>query len=345
MGFAPARRAGQGGWRVSGANKIVCFGEALIDMLAQSPATADAPRAFLQFAGGAPANVAVAVARLGGDSHFAGMLGEDMFGDFLLQSLREAGVATDGVVRTREAKTALAFVALDEHGERSFSFYRPPAADLLFRAEHFAAGLFEGAAVLHVCSNSMTEPGIAEVTLEGMRRAQAAGAIVSFDLNLRPMLWPAGVDPAPWLWQALALADVVKLSREELDYLAGALGADAAAVERKLWQGRARLLLVTDGGSALRWATCAERGEVPAFRVKVQDTTAAGDAFVGGLLYQLARRLQGAAALDGFCADREAIAQALRFAAAVGALAVTRKGAFAAMPTLADVDTLIQEQP
>lgn len=330
---------------MSEASRIVCFGEALIDMLAQSPATADAPRAFLQFAGGAPANVAVAVARLGGDSHFAGMLGQDMFGDFLLQSLRDAGVATGGVVRTGESKTALAFVALDEHGERSFSFYRPPAADLLFRAEHFAPGLFEQAAVLHACSNSMTAPDIAEVTLEGMRRAQAAGAIVSFDLNLRPMLWPADVDPAPWLWQALALADVVKLSREELDCLAGTLDADAAAVERKLWQGRCRLLLVTDGGSALRWSTRGDSGEVPAFRVRVQDTTAAGDAFVGGLLYQLARRLHGVAALEGFCGDREAITHTLRFAAAVGALAVTRKGAFAAMPTLADVDTLIQEQP
>ncbi|MFT4248622.1 MAG: carbohydrate kinase [Pseudomonas sp.] len=330
---------------MSGASKIVCFGEALIDMLAQPPATADAPRAFLQFAGGAPANVAVAVARLGGDSHFAGMLGQDMFGDFLLQSLQEAGVATDAVVRTGEAKTALAFVALDAHGERSFSFYRPPAADLLFRAEHFAPDLFEQAAVLHVCSNSMTAPDIAEVTLEGMRRAQAAGAIVSFDLNLRPMLWPPGVDPAPWLWQALALADVVKLAREELDYLAGTLDADAEAVERKLWQGRSQLLLVTDGGGTLRWSTRADRGEVPAFRVQVQDSTAAGDAFVGGLLYQLASRLHGVAALQGFCGDREAIARALRFAAAVGALAVTRKGAFAAMPALADVDTLIQDQP
>jgi len=117
--------------------RIVCFGEALIDMLAQPPATPDAPRAFLQFAGGAPANVSVAVARLGGDSHFVGMLGNDMFGDFLLQSLREAGVATDGVVRTDEARTALAFVALDARGERSFSFYRPPSADMLFRAAHF----------------------------------------------------------------------------------------------------------------------------------------------------------------------------------------------------------------
>ena len=325
--------------------KIICFGEALIDMLAQPPATADAPRAFLQFAGGAPANVSVAVARLGGKSHFAGMLGEDMFGDFLLQSLQDAGVATDGVVRTDEARTALAFVALDARGERSFSFYRPPSADMLFRAPHFDRLGFDGVSMFHVCSNSMTEEEIAQTTFEGMRRAGAAGAVVSFDMNLRPMLWPRDVDPTPRLWQALVLADVVKLSREEFDWLCGAPDVDGAAVIERLWQGRAQLLLVTDGDHPLRWHTRDDTGEVPSFQVQVQDTTAAGDAFVGGLLYQLAHWLHGGAALEAFCRNRAAIEDSVRFAAAVGALAVTRRGAFAAMPVLAEVLSLIKEQP
>ncbi len=325
--------------------KIVCFGEALIDMLAQPPATADAPRAFLQFAGGAPANVSVALARLGGASHFVGMLGEDMFGDFLLQSLRAAGVATAGVVRTDEARTALAFVALDARGERSFSFYRPPSADMLFRVPHFDRLGFDGISMFHVCSNSMTEEEIAQTTFEGMRRASAAGAVVSFDMNLRPMLWPRGVDPAPRLWQALVLADVVKLSREEFDWLCSAPGAYGAAVIEQLWQGRAQLLVVTDGDHPLRWHTREESGEAPSFQVQVQDTTAAGDAFVGGLLYQLAHWLDGGTALEAFCRNRAAIDESLRFAAAVGALAVTRRGAFAAMPTLAQVLSLIEEQP
>ncbi|WP_234883032.1 PfkB family carbohydrate kinase, partial [Xanthomonas perforans] len=216
-------------------HQVVCFGEALIDMLALPQDGPDQARTFAQYAGGAPANVAVAVARLGGAAHFVGMLGRDMFGDFLLQSLQQSGVATDGIVRTDQAKTALAFVALDDAGERSFSFYRPPAADLLFRPEHFAEDGFTQAAVLHVCSNSMTEPEIAQCTLDGMRRARADGAIVSLDLNLRPMLWPQDVDPAALLWEALALADVVKLSREELEYLAGTLDGDAGAVTQKLW--------------------------------------------------------------------------------------------------------------
>ena len=324
--------------------KIVCFGEALIDMLAQPPASADAPRAFLQFAGGAPANVAVAVARLGGNSHFVGMLGEDMFGDFLLQSLQEAGVATDGIVRTSEARTALAFVALDASGERSFSFYRPPSADLLFRTPHFDQLGFEGVSVFHVCSNSMTEADIAQTTIEGMQRAGAAGALVSFDMNLRPMLWPRGEDPAPRLWQALMVADVIKLSREEFDWLCNAAGSDGAAIIQQLWHGYAQLLLITDGGHPLQWHTRDAAGEVPAFHVQAQDTTAAGDAFVGGLLYQLALRLKGGVALEAFCHNHAAIEESLRFAAAVGALAVTRRGAFAAMPALADVLSLIEEQ-
>ncbi|MBS0581516.1 MAG: carbohydrate kinase [Proteobacteria bacterium] len=324
--------------------RIVCFGEALIDMLAQPPATTDAPRAFLQFAGGAPANVSVAVARLGGDSHFVGMLGKDMFGDFLLQSLQEAGVATEGVVRTDEARTALAFVALDARGERSFSFYRPPSADMLFRAGHFDPLRFNAGSTFHVCSNSMTEEQIAQTTFTGMRRARAAGALVSFDMNLRPMLWPRDEDPTPRLWQALALADVVKLSREEFDWLCNAARTDGAAVIERLWQGNAQLLLITDGDHPLRWYTREDSGEMPTFQVQVQDSTAAGDAFVGGLLYQLAQLPDGTT-LNAFCRDRAALKRSLRFASATGALAVTRKGAFAAMPTRDDVLTLIEAQP
>lgn len=324
--------------------KIVCFGEILIDMLAQPPATPDAPRAFLQYAGGAPANVAVAAARLGARSHFAGMVGRDMFGDFLVESLAEAGVATDLIVRTDAAKTALAFVALDAHGERSFSFYRPPAADLLFRDEHFRPGCFDGAC-FHVCSNSLTEADIARATLAGMERARAAGALVSLDLNLRPALWHADIDPAPRLWQALERAELVKLSREELDYLAQPFGSGGEAqVLRRLFAAQARWVVVTDGAAPLRWWTRDMQGTAPSFRVPCVDTTAAGDAFVGGVLHALAERGASGAGFEAFCRDRDAIAEVLRFGAAVGALAVTRKGAFAAMPTLAEVHQLLQQQ-
>ncbi|SDQ32281.1 carbohydrate kinase [Pseudoxanthomonas sp. CF125] len=328
-------------------SKIVCFGEALIDLLALPPTTADTPRAFLQYAGGAPANVAVAAARLGADTHFAGMLGEDMFGDFLLESLASAGVATDCIVRTGEAKTALAFVALDAAGERSFSFYRPPAADLLFRTEHFQANCFAGTGTFHVCSNSLTEATIAETTFNGMLRAHAAGAVVSLDLNLRPALWPADVDPAPRLWEALANADLIKLAREELEYLAHPFGGGAmgeSAVLKRLFEGQAQWIVVTDGAAAIRWFTRDASGQVESFRVETRDTTAAGDAFVGGLLFRIGELGGDGRGFAEFCRRQEAIEDAIRFAAAVGALAVTRKGAFAAMPSQPEVQHLLQEQ-
>jgi fructokinase len=312
---------------------ILCFGEALIDFHSEGRDERGFPRSFVPFAGGAPANVAVAVARLGGHGAFAGMLGKDLFGDFLLDSLQQAGVDCAGVARTDEARTALAFVALDAHGERSFSFYRPPSADLLFRPEHFRAEDFRKAAVFHVCSNSMTDPALAEATRDGMRRAREAGALVSFDLNLRPALWPDGVDARPEVWPALQLADVVKLSAEELDYLA--VDGEEAVLE-KLWQGKTRLLIITDGAKGLRWFHPDAEGEMPVFSVPAVDTTAAGDAFVGGLLHRLSA-LEGSDRLDHLVGELPRLHATLRFAAACGALTVTRQGSFTAMPSESEV--------
>lgn len=325
-------------------HNIVCFGEALIDFLARPGEDADAPRTFTQYAGGAPANVAVAVARLGGRSEFVGMFGEDMFGDFLLDSLARHGVGTRHALRTAEAKTALAFVALDGNGERSFSFYRPPAADLLFRPEHFSDGCFADAAIFHVCSNSLTEEAIAQTTLHGMAQARECGALVSIDLNLRPSLWQSHVDPLPRLWRALEQADLVKLARNELDYLAADAGGEEAVYSR-LQVARARLVVVTDGSGPLQWRTSEHRGCLPAFVVRAIDTTAAGDAFVGGLLYLLAARGVTPANIDALLCDEAELTPLLRFAAACGALTVTQHGAFAAMPTLAEVQALFETTP
>lgn len=326
--------------------RIVCFGEALIDFLAKPADGADAPRAFHQFAGGAPANVAVAVARLGGEAQFVGMFGEDMFGDFLVDSLHRVGVGTDYIARTGAANTALAFVALDDSGERHFNFYRPPAADLLFRREHFRDDCFNDLASFHVCSNSLTEPEIADATVYGMQRARAARAIVSCDLNWRPALWDTHVDPHPRLWAELQEADVVKLARSELEFLAQALPTSPdqtreEAVLNQLWQGHAQLVIVTDGDAPVRWFTRTSRGSVPSFTVRAIDTTAAGDAFVGGLLFELARRGIDATGIANFLRDQDALEDSLRFAAAVGGLAVTRHGAFAAMPDLAQTHALL----
>jgi fructokinase len=323
--------------------EIVCFGEALIDFLA-SDREPGAPQTFIQHAGGAPANAAVAVARLGGRAQFVGMLGADMFGDFLLQSLDEAGVGTQYARRTDVAKTALAFVSLDANGERSFSFYRPPSADLLFRASDFDLACFERASIFHVCSNSLTEPDIARTTLEGMALARREGALVSIDLNLRTALWPTGTDPLPWLWQALSAADLVKLASNELDYLAAGEEDGEAQVIQRVME-KAQVLVVTDGAAPLRWYTRDSSGVLDTFHVRAVDTTAAGDAFIGGLLYQLQARGIDRERFASFAGDRMALVDSLRFAAGCGALAVTRHGAFAALPRLDEVSTLIESNP
>lgn len=322
--------------------EVVCFGEALIDFLGEA-SVAGAPVAYLRYAGGAPANVAVAVARLGASAAFVGMLGQDAFGDFLLDSFQAAGVSTDYVLRTDEANTALAFVTLDDTGDRRFSFYRPPAADLLFRAEHFDPRCFAAAKVFHVCSNSLTEAGIAAATLEGVRRARAAGAMVSFDLNLRPNLWSVDVDPRARIWPVLKEADVVKLSAVELQFLAQAAGSEEAACA-EIWRGRTQWLLITDGGSPIRRLTRRDEDILPAFKVHAVNTTGAGDAFVAGLLSALLHLSVDSAGLPAFLADPKQVHQVLRFAAACGALAVTRHGAFEAMPSRAEVDAFLERQ-
>lgn len=316
---------------------VYCFGEALIDFHAE-PRGGNAPPAFIPHAGGAPANVAVAVARLGDASAFVGMFGRDVFGDLLLRGLADAGVDTRYTRRTDAANTALAFVAHDAQGERSFSFYRPPSADLLFRDGDFDPAIFAAGNIFHAGSCSMTETASAATTLEGLARARAAGALASFDMNLRPALWPRGEDPAPVIWRALALADFVKLSAEELAFLAASTGGENAALKR-LWSASTQFVVITDGSRAIRWFMRDATGEMSPFAVRAIDSTGAGDAFVGGFLHGLA----AAGSLTALLADNPRRDTALRFAAACGALAVTRTGSFAAMPALADVHAFLEQ--
>lgn len=316
---------------------VYCFGEALIDFHAE-PRGGHAPPAFIPHAGGAPANVAVAVARLGNASAFVGMFGLDVFADLLLRALADAGVDTRHTRRTGAANTALAFVTHDTRGERSFTFYRPPSADLLFRDGDFDPGIFAPGNIFHAGSCSMTESASAATTLQGMTRARRAGALVSFDMNLRPALWPRGEDPAPVIWRALAQADFVKLSAEEFTFLASSTGGEAAALQR-LWSEGTRFVVITDGERALRWVMPDAHGELSPFVMRAIDSTGAGDAFVGGFLHALV----AAGSLPALLADEARLARALRFAAACGALAVTRTGSFAAMPVLADVETFLEQ--
>ncbi|MEA1082075.1 carbohydrate kinase [Marinobacter qingdaonensis] len=322
--------------------KVISFGEALIDMLSNrisdSQGAVDQPsdtESFTKYPGGAPANVAAAVAKLGGNSYFAGKVGADMFGDFLVQSLEDLNVQTDYLVQTQEAKTALAFVSLDSTGERSFEFYRGPSADLLFRPDDFKPDWFQGPGIFHFCSNTLTEPGILEATHAGVEIARSAGWLVSFDANLRANLWPQGADPYESVWHCVQQADLVKLSAEELDFLCR--GQDEPEVIGRILAGRAVLVLVTDGGKPLRYFTAEGAGTIAPKTVTMVDSTAAGDAFVGGLLFRLSQLDITGARLGELAQDTRQLEGVLSFASACGAHAVTRAGAFTSLPALTDI--------
>ena len=313
---------------------VLCFGEALIDMRGED---VDGQLRFVPQPGGAPANVAVGVARLGGRSGFAGQVGADLFGNQILRSLSGFGVDTSLLLQTQSANTALAMVALDEAGERSFSFYRNATADLLYEPEQLPDSALAGQPIFHICSNTLTEPVIVETTLALVARARGAGCLVSFDVNYRKPLWP---DPerAPEQIRALALeADLVKFSREELTALYG--DQEDALVEELCDQG-VQLVLVSDGPGALQAWTQQRRLTIVPPQVRAVDTTAAGDAFVAGLLFQLARHGVTAERLNTWLAQPASLDRALKFAARCGAIAATRFGAFDALPSIADFQDL-----
>ena len=316
---------------------VIAFGEALVDLLSSrlgEPAgdTADAAEVFTPYAGGAPANVAVACARLGVPSRFLGMIGEDPFGDRVAAELAAQGVDTSGVVRTDAARTALAVVHRDAAGERRFTFYRPPAADLLYRLEHLPAGVFAEPSILHVGSNSLTEPEIAETTLSMVEMARRAGGLVSVDANLRHGLWAGGTADISLVTRLLDAADLIRLSAEELDDLRADHPRDGWLAER--FAAGVKAAVITDGPGAIRLRTVELDEWITPPAVEAVDTTAGGDAFTGGLLAELAAAMP---ADDAWHRDAALLRRAAAFASRCGAHAVTRPGSYLALPTRGDL--------
>jgi fructokinase len=322
--------------------QVLCFGEALIDFL-HSGIEQQGPLqlpAYRQFPGGAPANAAVAIAKLGGKARFAGQVGQDAFGDFLAQALQTYGVDLSLLMRHPTAKTALAFVMLDQSGDRSFSFYRDQSADLLFAPAQIAATWFDAKPMLHFCSNTLTDAFIANTTAQLVQQAKAAHCLVSFDVNLRHNLWQQGAADCAVVNALVWQADIVKFSRDELQYLArGAtegFASSEAYIEHCLQAG-CQLILVTDGGDNIEYYRAgAPVMTVTPPKVAVVDTTAGGDAFIGGLLFSLS--------LIPASADNKAqiptgvlLHACIEFATACGALTVTRPGAFPALPVAAEM--------
>jgi len=314
-------------------NRVICFGEALIDFLQSGKASIDGIQIpeFRQFPGGAPANAAVAVAKLGGKALFAGQVGRDPFGQFLIDALEHYGVDTQYTLQHHIAKTAMAFVSLDSEGERSFSFYRDNTADMVVTADQFPTSLFKTSDILHVCSNTLTSPSISETTFLLVQRAIDAGALISVDVNLRHNLWSEGTASADLVNQLVSHASIVKFSEEEFDFLCQQ--NSEAYLKALLNNGQCKLVLVTNGGAPVRYFTGAVQGRIKVPEVEVVDTTCGGDGFIGGLLYCLLR----SGNLHDIANDSELLEQILCFAIACGAYTVARQGAFPALPGAEDV--------
>jgi fructokinase len=320
---------------------VLSFGEALIDFvpLQKGQRLADVDT-FARVPGGAPANVAACVGRLGGVAQFAGQVGADGFGDAIEDALRWAEVDTRRLHRTTAAKTALAFVTLTANGDRDFAFYRDPSADMLFPASSVQPSWFSGSGILHFGTLSLTHPESRAATERAVDLARSAGWLVSFDPNARLLLWPS---PAAFVDAALRMlpfCHIVKLSEDELTLLAG----DAGNSPEFVLQRGPRALLLTYGAAGARFVSDRVDVRLSGLDVPVVDTTGAGDAFVGAFLFELARRNVTPSTLEETFGSSTTMRDCLGFANACAAASVTRRGAIPAMPTLPDVHALMDLQ-
>ncbi|KAJ4757970.1 pfkB-like carbohydrate kinase family protein [Rhynchospora pubera] len=314
---------------------IVSFGEMLIDFVptASGVSLAEAP-GFLKAPGGAPANVAIAVARLGGRAAFIGKLGDDEFGRMLAAILRQNGVTDAGVVFDSGARTALAFVTLRADGEREFMFYRNPSADMLLTEQELNLDIIKKASVFHYGSISLIAEPCRTAHLRAMEAAKEAGAILSYDPNLRLPLWPSAEVAREQILSIWDQADIIKVSDVELEFLTGESSVEDE-VAMKLWRDNLKLLLVTIGEKGCKYYTKDFKGTVDSFKVVQVDTTGAGDAFVGAMLSKL---VQDLSALQ----DENKLREVLSFANAGGAITTTKKGAIPSLPTEGEVLKLMQ---
>ncbi|PYZ96158.1 aminoimidazole riboside kinase [Alteribacter lacisalsi] len=311
---------------------IVSLGEALIDFIPLDSENT----AFQKSPGGAPANVAVGAAQLGAKTAFLGKVGEDVLGHFLKETLGGYGVHTDRMYFSEEVRTGVVFVTLDAGGERSFDFYIDPSADRFLEEDEVDESLFDDHNLLHFGSISLISEPARSATKKAVRLAQEKGAIVSYDPNLRMMLWDSEEAAREAIISMLGEADVVKISEEELAFITGEreieTGVDALA------QYNIPLLLVTMGAEGSHVFINGDHTHVPAMKVDAVDTTGAGDAFVSGMLYQLHMSEKPIGSLTAKEAGKMA-----RFASVSGALAASTKGAMTALPTLEQVNRILDE--
>lgn len=307
---------------------VTCLGELLIDFTSLEPgASLIETRGFEKHAGGAPANVAVGVCRLGGTAAFLGMVGNDEFGRYLAQMLVDRDVIIHGLRYSDEAHTTLAFVAIGEEGEREFIFYRNPGADMLYGPGDLDEAIIADGRILHHGSISFISEPNREATLRAIDLARTDNRLISYDPNLRLNLWDDAMTAHAGILLGLPSADIVKVSEEELQFITTQMDLETGM--RALRAQGVPVVIVTLGEAGCAYAWGDMMGRVPGRETTPVDTTGAGDAFVAGVLSRLAR-----ADVPPTDLERAEIEDILAFANTVAARVVTRRGAIPAMPTL-----------
>ncbi len=311
---------------------VTAIGELLIDFT-PGGSNAGGDLLFARKPGGAPANVLAANSRLGGKTAFIGKVGNDAFGRFLRDVLEETEIDTSGLAVDSDIPTTLAFVQLDERGDRSFSFYRKPGADLMLQISDIQESLITGCHIFHFGSVSLTGEPSRSATLFAVETAKKAGCIISYDPNYRPLLWDNVEDAKEQMKAGLALADIVKVSEEEMALLTGK--TDLQEGSQELARYGASLILISLGAKGAFYRKGGLYGQLPTYDVKTIDTNGAGDSFLGAVHYRLRgktlTKIQSLAEAD--------IEDIISFANAAGSLTTTRGGAIPAMPTLEEIET------
>jgi fructokinase len=313
---------------------VVAIGEVLIDF---TPAgiSESGDSLFAKKPGGAPANVLAANSLLGGKTAFIGKVGKDSFGYFLKKTLEDIQIDTSGLVMTTEVNTTLAFVHLDETGDRSFSFYRNPGADIMLKSEEVNMEIIKSTKIMHFGSVSVTDEPCRSATINAVKAAKSNGKIISYDPNFREPLWKSKDEAIKQMISVLPLVDIIKVSEEELEMLTEE--KDLVRGSEILSRYGITLVMVTLGSKGAFYKVGKHKGIKQGHVVKTIDTNGAGDAFTGAVHYQVKDK-----SLDEIrTMSKDEIERMIDFANAVGALTTAKSGAITALPTMHEVEALL----
>ena len=323
---------------------IINLGEILIDVIPTTQIRLG-ETCYTPYPGGAIANVAVAIARLGGSARFIGGVSEDEFGRLLMQVLADNHVDAQFVQVVKGAPTAIAMVTLQAAGQRHFTFFRQETADSQLQAESLNWSAWHDAAICHVGGVLLSTEPARSATFAAMEYTRRAGSIVSFDVNVRPTLWASPNEIRDTIAQAVERTDILKLSVEEDEFVS----EQGSSLHEPLLEGDRlnrlgdallekgpRLVIITLGAHGALLLTARHRVKIPPLQVRSVDTTGAGDAFMGAILYSLER--QGCSVPSDLEAMSEHDLSSLgSFANAVAGLSVTRYGGISSFPFMHEV--------